>query len=178
MVARISGERRKRVALLVVDIDFTMCEGSAGCAVSDGVGASSAQCGEGVRDGGLGAAWCRCGRGAGVVWWLLRGSVAAYPAMDVGVVVGWSALPLTVVLGVLLGWAERSKPGEGGPQAPIVSVSNSPGGRAQVDGDVTNTISGGTQHGPLLQGRDFTGLSFGTPIPSAPPAGRPEEGGR
>ena len=27
-------------------------------------------------------------------------------------------------------------------------------------GNVTNTISGGTQHGPVLQGRDFTGLSL------------------
>lgn len=42
-------------------------------------------------------------------------------------------------------------------------------------GDVTNTISGGTQHGPVLQGRDFTGLTFGaTP---APPASRPGDPG-
>jgi hypothetical protein len=27
-------------------------------------------------------------------------------------------------------------------------------------GSVTNMISGGTQHGPVLQGRDFTGLTF------------------
>ncbi|MDF3143964.1 MULTISPECIES: hypothetical protein [unclassified Streptomyces] len=38
------------------------------------------------------------------------------------------------------------------------------------DGTVHNTISGGTQHGPVLQGRDFSGLSFTTPppAPSAP----------
>jgi hypothetical protein len=30
-------------------------------------------------------------------------------------------------------------------------------------GNVENTISGGTQHGPVLQGRDFTGLTFGAP---------------
>ncbi|WSW77076.1 hypothetical protein OG390_31790 [Streptomyces sp. NBC_00996] len=37
------------------------------------------------------------------------------------------------------------------------------------DGDVHNTISGGTQHGPVLQGRDFSGLSFNTaPPPTAP----------
>ena len=41
--------------------------------------------------------------------------------------------------------------------------------RASV-GDVTNRISGGTQHGPVLQGRDFTNLSFGT-TPPPPPAG-------
>lgn len=35
-------------------------------------------------------------------------------------------------------------------------------------GDVTNTISGGTQHGPVLQGRDFSNITFGTPTPPAP----------
>jgi hypothetical protein len=33
--------------------------------------------------------------------------------------------------------------------------------------DVTNTVSGGTFSGPVLQGRDFTGLTFGAP-PAAP----------
>jgi hypothetical protein len=32
-------------------------------------------------------------------------------------------------------------------------------------GNVTNTISGGTQHGPVLQGRDFSKVTFGTPTP-------------
>jgi hypothetical protein len=41
-----------------------------------------------------------------------------------------------------------------------------------IGGDVTNTISGGTFHGPVLQGRDFTGLTFTTP-PPAPPARDP-----
>ncbi|MFJ7305188.1 hypothetical protein [Streptomyces sp. NPDC099088] len=36
------------------------------------------------------------------------------------------------------------------------------------DGDVHNTISGGSQHGPVLQGRDFSGLTFTTSPP--PPA--------
>jgi hypothetical protein len=30
-----------------------------------------------------------------------------------------------------------------------------------ADGGVTNTISGGVQHGPVLQGRDFTSITFG-----------------
>ncbi len=30
-------------------------------------------------------------------------------------------------------------------------------------GSVTNTITGGVHHGPVLQGRDFTNVSFGTP---------------
>lgn len=33
---------------------------------------------------------------------------------------------------------------------------------------VANTISGGTQQGPVLQGRDFSNISFGVP-PDAPP---------
>jgi hypothetical protein len=36
-------------------------------------------------------------------------------------------------------------------------------------GNVTNVISGGTQHGPVLQGRDFSGITFGA-SPPAPPA--------
>jgi len=35
-------------------------------------------------------------------------------------------------------------------------------------GSVTNEISGGTQQGPVLQGRDFSNISFGTPAPSPP----------
>ena len=30
------------------------------------------------------------------------------------------------------------------------------------EGNVTNTISGGTQYGPVLQGRDFTSITFGS----------------
>jgi tetratricopeptide (TPR) repeat protein len=35
-------------------------------------------------------------------------------------------------------------------------------------GNVTNTISGGTQHGPVLQGRDFSNVTFGA-APAVPP---------
>jgi hypothetical protein len=45
----------------------------------------------------------------------------------------------------------------------------------QVSGDVANTISGGTQHGPVVQGRDFTGLTFTTTAP--PPSVAPREDG-
>jgi hypothetical protein len=34
--------------------------------------------------------------------------------------------------------------------------------QVQLDDHVSNTISGGVQYGPVLQGRDFTGLNFGT----------------
>jgi hypothetical protein len=38
-------------------------------------------------------------------------------------------------------------------------------------GNVVNTISGGSQQGPVLQGRDFTGIAFGStpPPPAVPP---------
>jgi hypothetical protein len=45
----------------------------------------------------------------------------------------------------------------------------------QVGGDVTNTVRGGTFHGPVVQGRDFTGLTFRSPAPPppSPPAQEP-----
>ncbi len=36
-------------------------------------------------------------------------------------------------------------------------------------GNVTNTISGGTQHGPVFQGRDFSGITFNSSPPVEPP---------
>jgi hypothetical protein len=43
-----------------------------------------------------------------------------------------------------------------------------------IGGDVTNTISRGTFHGPVLQGRNFTGLTFGSSAP-APLSSYPQE---
>jgi hypothetical protein len=43
--------------------------------------------------------------------------------------------------------------------------------RANI-GNVVNTISGGTQQGPVLQGRDFSNITFGAP-PSSPPVPPP-----
>jgi hypothetical protein len=41
------------------------------------------------------------------------------------------------------------------------------------EGNVTNTISGGTQNGPVLQGRDFNGpITFGSAPPPPPPAAK------
>jgi hypothetical protein len=34
--------------------------------------------------------------------------------------------------------------------------------QVRLGDDVSNTISGGIQYGPVLQGRDFTGVSIGT----------------
>ena len=39
--------------------------------------------------------------------------------------------------------------------------------RASI-GNVANTISGGTQQGPVLQGRDFSNITFGA-APATPP---------
>ena len=42
--------------------------------------------------------------------------------------------------------------------------------RASI-GNVANTISGGTQQGPVLQGRDFNNITFGA-APATPPVPR------
>lgn len=52
----------------------------------------------------------------------------------------------------------------------VEEITRGLGERFQVSGgDVTSTIIGGTQYGPVLQGRDFTGLTFSaepaTPTP-------------
>ncbi len=39
-------------------------------------------------------------------------------------------------------------------------------------GNATNTVSGGTQYGPVLQGRDFSNITFGA-TPAAPPSDLP-----
>ncbi|MFD7630733.1 hypothetical protein ACFV7Q_32725 [Streptomyces sp. NPDC059851] len=41
------------------------------------------------------------------------------------------------------------------------------------DGEVTSTISGGTFHAPVVQGRDFSGVSFATAPP--PPSSAPTD---
>ncbi|MDX3642016.1 hypothetical protein [Streptomyces sp. MB09-02B] len=45
------------------------------------------------------------------------------------------------------------------------------------EGAVHNTISGGTQYGPVVQGRDFSGLIF-TSTPARPPRPAGDEGHR
>ncbi|MFI1926275.1 hypothetical protein [Streptomyces sp. NPDC020377] len=47
-------------------------------------------------------------------------------------------------------WLEQARPGRIG------------------DGEVHNEIKGGTFHGPAVQGRDFSGVSFTTPPPTTP----------
>jgi hypothetical protein len=45
--------------------------------------------------------------------------------------------------------------------------------RVIISGNVSNTISGGTQQGPVLQGRDFSNLTFG--VSPVPPTGAPRD---
>ncbi|MEV4976755.1 hypothetical protein [Streptomyces scopuliridis] len=41
------------------------------------------------------------------------------------------------------------------------------------EGAVTNNVSGGTQNGPVIQGRDFSNLTFTTPPPPSSSSGDP-----
>ena len=100
--------------------------------------------------------------GFALAWWACQGLVGA----DEGVSLGVAGAVLAVLLAVAAWWAPRGV-GSGGAES---------AGREQVSpvreetGNVTNEISGGTFRGPVLQGRDFTGLTFG-----AAPASRPED---
>ena len=46
------------------------------------------------------------------------------------------------------------------------------------EGGVRNTISGGVQHGPVLQGRDFSNLTFTMAAPGSDKAGGSGRGGQ
>jgi hypothetical protein len=86
----------------------------------------------------------------------------------------WAALSVLVVGGAVLQAAvvageRRSARRVGGASGEELG---SDGGGAADTGAVRNTISGGTFRGPVVQGRDFTGLSFGA-SPGAAPADAP-----
>jgi hypothetical protein len=46
--------------------------------------------------------------------------------------------------------------------------------RARIGSVVTNTISGGAQYGPVLQGQNFTGITFGAAPPAPSPPQEPD----
>jgi hypothetical protein len=48
--------------------------------------------------------------------------------------------------------------------------------QVSVREETANTISGGTFHGPVLQGRDFTNLTFGPPASAPLPRPSKDEG--
>jgi hypothetical protein len=91
-----------------------------------------------------------------LAWWVCQEQIR----LDEGVSLGIAGAVLAVLLAIAAWWAPRGAD-SGGP----VPATPKPG-------DVSNTISGGTQHGPVLQGRDFTGLTFGA---AQPPPRRPED---
>ncbi|MDQ1041970.1 hypothetical protein [Streptomyces sp. V4I2] len=79
-----------------------------------------------------------------------------------GTIVGLAALAVSVYA------LQHPRPqSPAAPEASADSVVHQAG-----DGDVANTISGGTFHGPALQGRDFSNTTFTTQPhpPSSPPA--------
>lgn len=53
----------------------------------------------------------------------------------------------------------------------LFAVLNEMSGGGAAPGSVSNAISGGEQHAPVLQGRDFSGLTFNAP-PATDPEGR------
>jgi len=96
--------------------------------------------------------------GFALAWWVCQELIGA----DEGISLGIAGAVLALLLAVAAWWAPRGD-GSGGAES---------AGREQVPpvgektGNATNEINGGTFSGPVLQGRDFPGLTFG----AAPPA--------
>ena len=126
-----------------------------------------------------GAAVAVSAAGFALAWWVCQGLIGA----DEGVSLAIAGAVLAILLAVAAWWAPQGADSGGtsggGPEQPPPAVDKT--GNATTpsaedrSGNVTNTISGGTQHGPVLQGRDFTGLTFGSS--PAPPASPPEDPG-
>jgi hypothetical protein len=85
-------------------------------------------------------------------------------ASVVGAFVGLAGLALTVY-GLM-----RDRRADAA--SPDTSASDARSSQVSAEGQVRNVISGGNIHGPVVQGRDFEGITFGTPTPprTAPPA--------
>jgi hypothetical protein len=104
--------------------------------------------------------------GFALAWWVCQ----AWVRLDEGAAVGIAGAVLAVLVAVAAWWAPRGTESgtlrDSGGRPPV----QQPGPARDKLGNITNTISGGTQYGPMLQGRDFTGLTFGaTPAPPVPP---------
>jgi hypothetical protein len=105
--------------------------------------------------------------GFALAWWICQELIGA----DEGVSLGVAGAVLAVLVAVAAWWAPRDADSGGADGARREQV---PAAGKQA-GNVTNAISGGTFHGTVLQGGDFTGLTFGA-SPDAP-ATRPEDPG-
>lgn len=99
------------------------------------------------------------GGGFALAWWVCQELIP----LDEGAALGIAGAVLAVLLAVAAWWAPQGADSRGA----TLAVGKT--------GNVTNTISGGTQCGPVLQGRDFTGLTFGASPP--PPPSRPGDSG-
>ena len=132
--------------------------------------------------------WCVMSR---TVRWLVAGLVTAVTFSVVAWIAGAVLLPplmksstdrLAVAVGLggamaaLAGlwgqsWATRENQA---PSSEDAGRGRAPSGRGPAPGNVRNEISGGTQHGPVIQGRDFFGpISPGaTSPPPEDPAAR------
>jgi hypothetical protein len=91
--------------------------------------------------------------GFALAWWICEKLIR----LDEGVSLGIAGAVLAVLLAFAAWWAPL-KVGSGGADRSGREQAPSGGERA---GGAANTISGGTFSGPVLQGRDFTGLNFG-----------------
>ena len=100
--------------------------------------------------------------GFALAWWVCESLIRLDEAVSLGI----AGAVLAVLLAVTAWWAPRN----------VGKVGEDGAGREQASpvreksGTMTNAISGGTFSGPVLQGRDFTGLTFGaSPVPPARP---------
>jgi hypothetical protein len=107
--------------------------------------------------------------GFALAWWICEKPIR----LDEDVSLGIAGAVLAVLLAVVAWWAPL-KSGRGG--ADSSGRQQAPSGGEEAGG-VANTISGGTFSGPVLQGRDFTGLNFGgSQAESASPREDPDVG--
>ena len=90
-------------------------------------------------------------------WWVC----ARLIKLDEGISLGVAGAVLAILLAVAAWWVP------GGADSKEADTAAGP--RA---GPTTNAISGGTFNGPVIQGRDITGLTFGASPPRSAP--RPE----
>jgi hypothetical protein len=103
--------------------------------------------------------------GFALAWWVCQELIR----LDEGISLGIAGALLAVLLAVGSWWAPRGA--EGGEADDTMREQAGP--VRQKAGDAENTISGGTFIGPVLQGRDFIGLTFGASPVS--PASQPED---
>lgn len=98
-------------------------------------------------------------------WWVCQERIQ----LDEGISLGIAGAVLAILLAVSAWWAPRGADSGGADGAMREKASPA----LEKTGDVENTISGGTFSGPVLQGRDFTSMTFGA-SPAAP-VSQPED---